>query len=202
MELVWEWESPGRSCCLPGECPVGIMGPGGRDTAGRAPSRDGPPPPLTTLHTGLQCLWLQNLRKPVHRETNRDLDQEVGCSRATVPCCLLTTVLCWDHRWRRSTVKLLVAEFAFVSLEKFLTSLCFSKQFYQSRVLMSALSSKPKTREIAASLSWIPNLPKSGMFFPDKWLLTSLKSGQSFFLDPAQPLRKYFRLKEEEVQEN
>lgn len=180
---------PGRSSSfLPAECLQLHGSPGGlprtqslihrRVTLAQlgTPSLLQPPPLLSTLHTHLLCSWLQNFKKPVHRETRKSREltgPKEACPRVTVLRGLLSSC----HLWR------LHACSSEQNSPLFLFKGFCEVRFFPNNFIRSRVWCQPIKIEISASLSWISNLPKSGMFSPGKWLLTYFP----FVLDPTQP---------------
>lgn len=120
------------------------------------------PPLLTTLYTDVR-----GHRTYGEQLTEKRRQRSQPRGRLCVPSSSAASWLpvCWDDGWSMRT-SVLPSGILFL-LKAFEKILFFSKPFYQSS-LMSALSSKPIVVETSAPLSWISNLPKSGMFSPGK----------------------------------
>lgn len=108
--------------------------------------------------------------------------------------------VCWDNLGMLPTLCSSQQNSLLFLFKSFLRH--FSKQLYWKQSLMSALCSEPIMVEIAASLAWISYLPiKVECFFlANDYLLIFREWGWG--KDPTQSFRKYFRQKEEKVQEN
>lgn len=138
------------------------------------PSLLQPPPLLSTLRTHLLCSWPQNFKKPVHRETRKSREL-TGPKVSCVP--VLRSLLSACPPWRLHTCS------SEQNSSLFLFKGFCEVRFFPNNFIRSRVWCQPIKIEISASLSWISNLPKSGMFSPGKWLLTYFP----FVLDPTQP---------------
>lgn len=215
MELVWVG-CPGRSSFLPSECLVGCPGnqEGGTQDRHAEPYLDmghlcsAEHPRLYFSHHpySLPYRLIFVLMAIELRETSSQGNKEKQGTWPQGGLCHMSLSyavswpVCWDNLGMMSTLCFSQQNSLLFLFKSFLRR--FSKQLYWKQSLMSALCSEPIMVEIAASLAWISYLPiKVECFFlANDYLLIFREWGWG--KDPTQSFRKYFRLKEEKVQEN
>ena len=147
MELVWDWVSRQISLLprwvssgLHGNQEVGAQDPGvlsrvqERVTLAQLSTPSSASVTTPTHYPMYWCSWLQNLWKPVHRETKAENSTERWAMHVSSSSAASWVTVCCDHGWRMGTY-VLHSRILLCFSWKFLRRLwCFSKQFDQSRV--------------------------------------------------------------------